>query len=384
MRHLKLNKRNILIICVLIIAGWGMFSRYLASVDLDKRTEANAVPNVLTILAKSGATNEEIVLPANIQAWHEAPIFARTNGYIKHWVTDIGAHVKTGDLIAEIETPEVDAQMHQAEADLLTAKANNQLAQITAKRWVSLLKTNSVSKQETDEKTGDAKAKEALMEAASANYNRLQELESFKRIVAPFDGTITARNVDDGSLINAGSSTSTHELFHIAEVDKLRVYVQVPQTYAIALKPGFEGNVRFTERPEKEYSAKLIDTAGALDPVTRTLLLEFELDNADGTLLSGGYAELHMNIPLETSNIKLPVNTLLFRKDGLQVAVVKDNHVALRTITIARDFGNEVEVNSGIGVGDRIIENPSDSLVEGQQVNVITPVKSETKQDKKS
>jgi RND family efflux transporter MFP subunit len=384
MRALKLNKRNILIICVLIIVGWGMFSRYLASVDLYKRTEAAAVPNVTTIIAKTGATTEEIVLPANIQAWHEAPIFARTNGYIKRWVTDIGAHVKTGDLIAEIETPEVDAQMHQAEADLLTAKANNPLAQITVKRWVALLKTNSVSKQETDEKTGDAKAKEALMQAAAANYNRLQELESFKNLVAPFDGTITARNVDDGSLINAGSSTSTRELFHIAEVDRLRVYVQVPQTYAIALKSGFEASVHFTEHPEKSYAAKLLDTAGALDPVTRTLLLEFELDNKDGALLSGGYAELHMNTPLAQANIMLPVNVLIFRKAGLQVAAVKDNHVALKTITVARDFGNQVEVSSGIDVGDRIIINPSDSLAQGQQVNVITPVKGEPGKDKKS
>lgn len=375
-----MNKKNVIILFVVILAGWGIFSRYKASVDLERLTEMHAVSSVATIAAKTGAADEDVVLPANVQAWHEAPIFARTNGYIKRWVTDIGAEVKEGDLIAEIETPEVDAQYHQAQADLLTAKANNELAQITSKRWVALLKTNSVSKQETDEKIGDAKAKEALMEAAESNVKRLQELESFKRLTAPFDGTITARNVDNGSLINAGSTTSSVELFHIADRHKLRVYVQVPQTYAIALKPGFEAEISFSEYPGEDFTAKLTDVAGAFDPTTRTLLLQFQLDNPNGKLLSGGFAEARMKLPVAGNNIKLPVNVLLFRAQGLQVATVVNNHILLKTITIGRDFGNEFEASSGVKAGDTIVLNPPDSIMEGQEVKVMSP--SETGKDK--
>lgn len=372
------KKRNIIILTIVVIAGWGMASREFAYIDLNKHAKERTL-SVLTITAAPGSAEETVVLPANVQAWHEAPIFARTNGYMKHWVTDIGTQVKSGDLIAEIDTPEVDAQLRQAEADLHTAQANNELAQVTAKRWVALLKTNSVSKQEADEKVSDAKAKEALMIAARANYNRLEELEGFKRITAPFDGTITARNIDDGALINSGSQTASRELFHIADVHKLRVYVQVPQTYAIPLKPGFTAQVHFSEIPGKDFTATLSNSAGAIDPVTRTLLLEFELDNADGSLLSGSYAEVHMKLPVPTSNIILPVNVLIFRPDGMKVATVgDDNKITLKKVTIHRDYGNQVELDSGVTAGEKIIINPLDSLEDGQEVHI-----QEKKDDKK-
>lgn len=383
MNYMGKNKRNIIILALVLIVGWGMVSRYLAYVDLSKRTKEHTL-SVITITANPGSAEENVVLPANVQAWHETPIFARTNGYIKRWLTDIGAKVKSGDLIAEIDTPEVDAQLRQAEADLHTAEANNELAQVTAKRWVALLKTNSVSRQEADEKVSDAKAKEALMLAARANVNRLEELEGFKRITAPFDGIITARNIDNGDLINSGNSATLKELFHVAEIDKLRVYVQVPQTYAISLKPGYTAEIHLSEFPGKEFTATLLESSGAIDPVTRTLLLEFELDNTDGSLMSGSYAEVHLKLPVATTNIMMPVNVLLFRPDGMKVATVgDDNKVALKKVSIHRDFGNQIEVDSGINTGDKIIVNPLDSLEDGQEVKIIAvPEKSGNKDDK--
>ncbi len=374
MHYIRHHRRNFVLLFMLIVVGWGMFSRYFAYSDLSRQAGYHMVPSVVAITASPGNAEESVTLPANVQAWHEAPVFARTNGYLKRWVTDIGAKVKAGDLIAEIDAPEVDAALHQAQADLHTAEANNVLAQVTAKRWVALLKTESVSKQEVDEKVGDAKAKAALLAAARANVDRLSELESFKRITAPFDGTITARNVDDGALISAGSPASARELFHIADMHKLRVYVQVPQNYAVSVRPGFTAQVHFSEYPDKSFTAKLMSTAGAIDPVTRTLMLEFELDNQGGRLMSGSYAEVHLKLSIGNSSIMLPVNVLLFRSGGLKVASVRDdNRVTLKPVSIYKDFGDRFEVRTGIREGEKIIVNPPDSLENGQEVHVLPP-----------
>ena len=337
-------------------------------------TEDNAVPTVVVMKAAQGPASEEIVLPGTVQAWHEAPIYARTSGYLKGWKTDIGTPVKTGDLIAEIDTPEVDAQLHQAEADLGTAQANQKLAQSTADRWTALLKTNSVSKQDADEKVSAAAAGSATVAAAQANVDRLQQLESFKQVVAPFDGIITARNTDVGALINAGSSGNGPELFHIAETDKLRVYVQVPEPYVPQITPDLVAELHFAEHLGEVFPAKLARTADALDPASRTLLIELEVDNAKGELMPGGYTDVHFKLAAAANTVRLPVNTLIFRAEGMQVATIDaDGHALLKPIKISRDFGNTVEVQSGITPGETIIVNPPDSLATGQPVRIVTP-----------
>lgn len=365
----------ILLVIVLVVLGaWGVASRIHAEQALKKHTEDTAIPSVSIIEAKSGPEGEDLVLPGNVQAWHEAPIYARTNGYLKSWKVDIGAHVKEGDVLAEIDTPDVDAQMHQADADLSTAIANNQLAQTTAKRWLSLLKTNSVSKQEADEKVGAAAANEAMVAAAKANLDRLRQLEDYRLVVAPFDGVITARNTDVGALINAGSGTGAgQELFHIAETDKLRVYVSVPENYTASIKPDMKADLYFPAYPERSFQAVLARTADAIDPTTRTLLIQLEVDNQKGELMSGGYAEAHIKAQASGDNIRLPVNTLLFR-DGNQIATIDDKSKAvLKHITVGRDYGKTVEVLSGLEVGEKVIVNPPDSLSTGQKVKVVSP-----------
>jgi RND family efflux transporter MFP subunit len=363
----------LLLVAIAVMAG-GIFMRIHEATALNRTTKEAAIPDVVVIKAPRAPVTEDIALPGNVQAWHESPIYARTSGYLKDWKTDIGAQVKTGDLIAEIETPEVDAQLHQAEADLATANANNQLAQSTAQRWDNLLKTGSVSKQDADDKAGAAAASLATVASAKANVDRLRQLEGFKRIVAPFDGVITARNTDNGALINAGSSGTGPELFHIAETDKLRVYVQVPETYVQAVTPGLTAELVFAEHPGQTFPAKLAHSADALDPTTRTLLLQLEVDNDKGVLLPGGYAEVHLKVPAAADTVMLPVNTLLFRSAGMQVATVGDDGKAsLKSITIGRDYGTKVEVVSGISPDETIIVNPPDSLTDGQKVHVVQP-----------
>jgi RND family efflux transporter MFP subunit len=362
------------LLAVLAVAAGGIIIRVHEGSALDRTTREEAIPSVVVIKAPRGPGAEDIVLPGNVQARHEAPIYARASGYLKEWRTDIGATVKAGDLIAVIETPEVDAQLRQAEADLATAQANNRLAQSTAKRWANLLKTNSVSKQDADDKQGAAAAGAAAVASAQANLDRLHKLESFERITAPFDGIITARNTDTGALINAGSSGNGPELFHIVDTGKLRVYVQVPEIYVPAIKPDLTAELRFTEHPGETFPAVLARTADAFDPVTRTLLIELEVDNREGTLLPGGYTEVHLKIPAPTETVHLPVNTLLFRADGMEVATVDANSRALlKPISIGRDYGKEVEVKFGIAPDELIIVNPPDSLVTGQPVRIAGP-----------
>jgi RND family efflux transporter MFP subunit len=356
---------------IIIIAGISV--RLFAEFHLWKNTEKDSTMKVAVMSAQSEPKNEELILPGNVLAWHESIIYARINGYIKKWYVDYGSHVKAGDMLAEIEAPEVDAQLRQAEADLVTAEANYNIAQTTAQRWVALLKTDSVSKQEAEEKVASAAATAALVNAARANRDHLRELVSFERVVAPYDGVITSRTTDIGSLINAGSSNTQVPLFHIAQTNPLRIYVRVPQSYSSSITRGMTTQLFFTEHPGKSYPAVLLDTAQAINPISRTLLVQFEAQNVDGSLLPGGYTEVHLILPSQAGDVLLPVNALLFRAAGLQVATVDQyNKVRLKKINIRRDYGNVVEVNVGIKKGDTIILNPSDSIINGQPVNIVS------------
>ena len=361
------------IVAAVVVSG--ILPRIHARADLDKETAEMAIPTVSVVQPKRGAPAQEVVLPANVQAYIDSPIYARTNGYLKHWYVDIGAHVKAGQLLADIETPEVDQQLRQSRADLATAEANLNLSQITATRYADLLKTDSVSKQDADNAAGDYAAKQATVQSAQANVRRLEELQAFEKIYAPFDGVITARNTDIGALIDSGSSGGTRsELFHIAQPDKLRVYVNVPEVYSQAAKPGLTADLALSEFPGRLFPGTLVRTAEAIDQSTRTLLVEIRVNNPTGTLLSGAYAEVHLKLPTATSAFILPVNTLLFRAEGLRVAAVTDGHHAdLKQVTLGHDFGSEVEVVAGLTGNESIIVNPPDSIVAGEEVRIAPP-----------
>src|SRR5882672_3448736 len=359
---------------VIVVAG--ILPRIQARTALRRETAELAVPSVVVVQPKRSAPAQEIVLPANVQAFADAPIYARTNGYLRRWYVDIGTRVKEGQLLAEIDTPEVNQQMRQARADLGTAQANLNLSKITADRYQGLLKTDSVSKQESDNAAGDYAAKQATLQSEQANVKRLEELQSFQRIYAPFSGVITARNTDIGALINSGSGGGVRtELFHIVQPDKLRVYVSVPQVYSQAAKPGLSADLVLSEFPGRVFHGTLVRTAEAIDQSTRTLLVEIRVDNPTGTLFSGAYAEVHLKLPTATSAFILPVNTLLFRSEGLRVAAVTDGkHAELKAITLGHDFGSEVEVVAGLTGDESIVVNPPDSLVSGEEVRIAQPV----------
>ncbi|HWY25728.1 MAG TPA: efflux RND transporter periplasmic adaptor subunit [Nevskia sp.] len=372
----------VILVVVLVLAAWGIMSRIHARADLRKQAADAAIPTVTVIQPSHGPATEELTLPGSVQAWYEAPIYARTSGYLKSWVTDIGVHVKRGQLLAEIDAPDVDQQYRQAQADLGTAQANLQLSDITNTRWQGLLATDSVSKQDADEKAGDLAAKKATEQSAAANLARLRELEGFKRVVAPFDGVVTLRNTDIGNLINAGEASGT-ELFHVADTHALRVYVQVPQPYAASAGVGTEAELAFADHPGKLYPAKVIATADALDPAARTLQVQLELDNPKGELFPGSYAEVHFKLTADALALRVPANTLLFRSAGLQVGTVSANDVvALKSVSQGRDFGSSVEILNGLKPDDRIVLNPPDSLEEGQKVHVAPPPKPPAGQDK--
>jgi len=362
------------LLAVVAILISGIVPRKRAEARLAKETEQMAIPIVSVVHPRRSAPVDELVLPANVQAYIDSPIYARTNGYLKKWYADIGARVKQGQLLAEIETPEVDEQLRQARAVLETAEANLSLAEITNSRYAGLLKSDSVSKQEADNAAGNYAAQKATVQAAHANVRRLEELQSFEKIYAPFAGLITARNTDIGALIDSGSGAGTRtELFHIAQPDKLRVYVNVPEAYAPSTKPGLNADLVVSEFPGRRFPGTLVRTANAIDQTTRTLLVEIRVDNPTGTLFSGAYAEAHFKLPNAGSTFILPVNTLLFRSEGLRVAVVGDDrHAELRPITIGHDYGTEIEVVSGLAGQEAIIINPPDSIVSGEEVRVVS------------
>lgn len=364
----------ILLVVALALGAWGEISRVLARNALGKEAARDALPTVVTVTANRTDSGEELVLPGTVQAFAEAPLYARTSGYLKAWHTDIGTPVKKGQLLAEIESPEVDQQLSQAQADLETARANENLSASTNRRWQGLLSTESVSKQDADEKAGDAAAKKAAVASAAANVARLRDLESFKHVVAPFDGVVTARNTDIGALISAGGQSPGTELFRVADTGKLRIYVQVPEAYAAATKPGLEADLQFAEQPGKHYVAQTIRTSNALDPASRTLQVELQLDNANRDVLPGAYAEVHFKLPADAQALRLPANSVLFRAAGLQVATVDDTqHIKLKSIVPGRDFGSTIEILSGIDANDRVVVNPPDSIIDGILVRIAAP-----------
>jgi RND family efflux transporter MFP subunit len=358
-----------------LIALIGILIRLHSHSTLAGRTKAEAIPAVTVVTPTTGPATNDLILPGNIEAFVDAPIYARTTGYLKTWYTDIGAHVKAGQLMADIETPEVDQQLAQAEADLITAKANYELAEVTAERWTHLLAVNAVSRQEADEKVSDAAAKKAQVAAGIANVNRLQQLQGFQHIVAPFDGVVTARNTDVGQLIDVGSGTG-HELFRVASLGKLRIYVDVPQNDAPYIKDGQTANLSLSEYPGQTFNGTVVRTARSITQSSRTMRTEIDVDNTKGTLLPGSYTDVHLKLPgdAETGEVRLPANTLVFRAAGLQVILVTpDNHAKYQSITMGRDFGNEIEVASGVDKDDRVILNPPDALADGQEVKVAPP-----------
>jgi RND family efflux transporter MFP subunit len=357
------------VVAVVVIAG--IVPRVRARNALRSETNQLAVPAVIVAQPKKAAPGQEVILPANVQAFRDAPIYARTNGYLKRWYVDIGGRVKAGQLLAEIDTPEVDQQLHQARADVGTAEANMHLSEITASRYQGLLKSDSVSQQDADNAAGDFAAKKAIVQSAQANLRRLEELQAFEKIYAPFAGIITARNTDIGQLINSGSSTGPKsELFHIAAPGKLRVYVNVPEVYSRATKPGLKADLTLDEFPGRRFEGTLVRTADAIDSASRTLLVEIEVNNPTGELLTGAYAAVHLKLPGNLGTFTIPVNTLLFRAEGLRVAVVKDGKTDLTPVTLGRDFGSEVEVLVGLNGDENLIVNPPDSIVSGQQVRL--------------
>jgi RND family efflux transporter MFP subunit len=361
----------VIVIVLVIVGAFLMFQRRSQYEALAKDTESLAVPTVAIIHPSAEPGDENLVLPSTLQPYVESPIYARTNGYLKKWYRDIGSRVSKGELLADIDTPEVDQQLSQARADLATAQANVHLSDITAVRYGDLLKTDGVSKQEVDNAQGDLAAKRAIVQSSEANLRRLEELESFKHIYAPFAGVITRRNIDIGTLINAGNGGTTQLLFTLAQTDPIRVYVNVPETYAPAIHEGLGAYLELTQFPGQKFLGKVVRTAESIDQATRTLLTEVDVPNKVGQLLPGGYAQVHLQVNVKAERLQVPVNSLLFRSEGLRAVVIdSSHHVRLQPLTIGRDYGTTLEVLNGLKPDDWIVLNPPDSLEDGQQVHV--------------
>jgi RND family efflux transporter MFP subunit len=364
------------LVVALIVAAvvvFGVMARRGTEHALEKETTASAIPSVNVIYPTASSLSSEIALPGNTQAFIDAPIYSRTSGYLKDWFFDIGAHVKKGQLMATIETPEVDQQLQVAQADLKSAQANLDLANTTSTRYQNLLKTNSVSKQETDVAMSDESAKKAAVDASMANVRRLEQLQSFEKVYAPFDGIVTARNTDIGRLISAGQNTTPQELFHLAAIGKLRVYVSVPEAYSAAIKDGSKATLTLDEYPGKTFEGTIARNSNAIDQSTRTLNVEVDIDNPKGELLPGAYVFVHFKVPQHAAGLTIPSNTLLFRSEGLRVGIVRDGRVQLVPVKIGRDNGATVEIASGLTTTDAVILDPSDSLATGQQVQIANP-----------
>ena len=363
----------VLLVAAIVLAIWGVFSRVHGRDKVGQETATEATPVVQTAKPTPSPMSNELILPGNVTAFFEAPIYARTSGYVKNWYTDIGTPVQMGQLLAEIETPEVDQQLRQAQADLATATANSNIAAVTDARWQGLLVNRAVSPQDADTRRATAQAAKATESSSRANVARLEELEGFKRLVAPFDGVVTARNTDIGALINAGQSSGT-QLFRVADTTRLRIYVQVPEQYAPLIKPDLEAQLQFNEHQGVDYPAKVVRTAQALDPTLRTLQVELQVDNKKGELFPGAYAEVHFKLPSNAQTIRVPATALVFRAAGLQVATVEQGDVVkLHTVTQGRDFGTMVELLNGLSANDVIIVNPPDSVTDGEKVRIAKP-----------
>src|SRR5216684_1074416 len=360
-----------IVMALVVLGAVTLFQRRAQYQALAKETETLAIPTVAVVHAAVESTEEDLVLPGAMQAYVESPIYARTNGYLKKWYHDIGSRVRQGELLADIDTPEVDQQLSQARADLNTAQANANLSKITAVRYQELIKTDGVSKQEVDNAVGDLEAKVANVKSAEANVRRLEDLESFKHIYAPFSGVITRRSVDTGTLINAGNGGATQQLFSLAQTDPIRAYVSVPEAYAPSIRAGLGAFLELTQYPSQKFQGKVVRTAESIDPGTRTLLTEVDVPNRNGALLPGGYAQAHLQVKVTGARLAVPVNALLFRSEGLRAVVVDANHRAhLRSITVGRDYGTTLEVLQGLDVNDWIVLNPADSIDDGQEVRV--------------
>lgn len=357
-------------VVLLSLVGWRLFSTVQAKDALREATQGASKPTVLVTAPSKGQSTEDLVLPGTVQAWSDAPIYARTSGYLKRRLVDIGDAVKAGQLLAEIDAPEVDQQLRQAEAELAVAEATSKVAQGTAERYKQLLATQSVAPQDAEDRIGDGLAKAAAVTSARANVQRLRELQGFARVTAPFDGVVTARNTDVGALVVAGGA-SGQALFHVSSTRKLRVYVETPESLAAGIAPGLSADLRFVSQPGRSFPAKVMATSTAISASTRTLLTQLEIDNAAGTLLPGAYAEVHFKLPLRVDTLRVPGNALLFRADGLSVVTVDaQDTLQIKTITQGRDFGKEVEVLSGLQPTDRIVLNPPDSALSGTPVRV--------------
>jgi RND family efflux transporter MFP subunit len=363
------------VIVLLIVVGLlisGILSRVRHRATLRTEAAQMAVPTVSVMLPKGTGPPQEIILPGNVQPFITSPLYSRTSGYVKKWYFDIGAHVKKGQLLAVIESPEIDQQLQQSRGTLVTAQANLKLAEITRTRYEGLLKSHAVSQQDVDNAVGAYNADEAIVEADQANVQQYEVLQSFEKIYAPFDGLITARNTDVGDLVNSGNTGNVKtDLFHMAQTGKLRVFVNVPEQYSRGAQPALTADLTLAEFPGRRFTGVLVRTAEAINLVTRTLPVEVDVDNPAGTLLTGSYAEVHLKLPGQTSTYVIPSNTLIFRSEGLQVAVVKDGKIVLTPVTLGHDFGNTVEIVAGLNADDQIVVNPSDSIVSGQVVKIV-------------
>ncbi len=368
---------------VAAVVVFGIMARRGSEHTLEKETAETAIQSVNVVYPTTSTLSSEIALPGNTQAYTDAAIYSRTNGYLKNWFFDIGARVRKGQLMAQIETPELDQQLQVAQADLKSAQANLDLANTTSARYQNLLKTNSVSKQETDVAVSDAAAKKAAVDASMANVRRLEQLQSFENVYAPFDGIVTARNTDIGRLISAGQNTTPQELFHLQAIGRLRVYVAVPEAYSSATKDGGKATLTLDEFPGRTFEGTIARNSNAIDQSTRTLNVEVDVDNPKGELLPGAYVFVHFKVPQHAAGLTIPSNTLLFRAEGLRVGVVRDGRVELVPVKISKDAGATVEIASGLTPNDAVILDPSDSLASGQEVQIANGAKQPTSQTPK-
>jgi len=359
----------VLAICVALAVG--SLPRLSAHAAVARQTAALGTPSVAVVLPTAAPAQQALLLPGDVQAFQEASIYARTSGYLGHWYTDIGTHVKSGQLLADIQSPEVDAQLSQARADAATAAANYQIARVTAARWEEMFKSNAVSQQSSEENVSTMKAKQAMLLAAQANVDRLQQLQSFEKVVAPFDGVVTVRNVDVGALVDAGNGGTPAALFRVAEIDRLRVFVNVPQDNAADVLPGAGATLTLPQYPGRTFAGAVARTAGAIDPASRTLRVEVDIDNPDGTVMPGAFGEVSLVLTDAKPLLSLPSNALLFRPEGVEVATVDGKGaVTLMPVTLGRDFGTRVEIRTGLTGREKVIVNPGDALANGQQVAI--------------